>query len=1063
MKKPLTKFQSKAQKNKDLPERPLQKNAPAGNSMTPDNVLMKLIRDAVLILDADFHIQNWNPGAEEIYGWKEEEVLGKISFEVFQTDPNVFSPDFIIKELTSKDFYRIESSHKTKYGETIITSTSFSAVKNENGLLTGIIFIAKDITQNKNNEIRLKDLSNNLKDLVALQTRELTSIFERVTDGFAAFDKDWNYTYMNKTGGEIFHCNPEEVIGKNLWQQFPEAIGRGFHASCLKAMDTLAYIHAEDFYPVHKRWIEFNIYPSKQGISIYFKEITEKKNAEKNLEKANRLYHFISSINQMIVRAKDQETLFRETCRIAIEIGHFKLAWIGKLDAKTKAITPLVSEGDDLGFFDTIKFYADANVPGSTGPSARVFNEGLTSISNDIANDPKILLGKEALKRGFYSAIALPIRRMDKVIANFSLYAGQPDFFDEVEIKLLEEACNDISFALDFIEKEAMRKRTQESLLKSERRYQSLTEISPVGIFHTNKEGFVTYVNKRWTTIAGINLQEALGHSWQKAIHENDRETILDAWSDAINKGSNVQFECRFKKPDNSVSWVIGQAVPEKNSANQIIGYVGTITDITTRKIADDSIKKINAQLNLSQKIARIGYWEIDLISSNNYWSDEMYRLCEIEKASVVISPEIFYQSIPSKDRDRVINLISSLVKDKKEFVSIEYPFISKDGSLRYMLSTGAIVLNDEGVPIRINGTMQDITERKYIELEIVKEKYLSDSVIDNLPGIFYLINQKGKFIRWNRNLEEVMMYDSTEIEMMNRLDLAIPEETEMIASSIRESLTSGRESVLTHFLTKKGDIIPFHLTGMTIDYKGEKCLMVMGIDFSERAHIQEEMEETSRQLQSLTDHLQTIREEERKRIGRELHDELGQQLTAMKMDISWVNKKLPDDSALIKEKMKEVISLLDGSNTALRRILNELRPTILDQHGLLDALHWHAKQFTATTHIPLEIQTTEEEIRVKDEISTCLFRIFQESLTNITRYAEANKVVTFIGTSNGEINLSIEDDGKGFDTEAEQPKSRQPFGILGMKERVRALQGKFELVSAPGKGTKINISLPLQ
>ena len=160
---------------------------------------------------------------------------------------------------------------------------------------------------------------------------------------------------------------------------------------------------------------------------------------------------------------------------------------------------------------------------------------------------------------------------------------------------------------------------------------------------------------------------------------------------------------------------------------------------------------------------------------------------------------------------------------------------------------------------------------------------------------------------------------------------------------------------------------------------------------------------------------------------------------------------------------MKEVINLLDGSNTALRRILNELRPTILDQHGLLDALQWHARQFTSVSNIPLEIKTAEKEIRVRDEIATCIFRVFQESLTNITRYSEAKKVVTFIEISNDSIIIEITDDGKGFDTASEQPKSRQPFGILGMKERVRALHGKFELLSAPGKGTKIHISLPLQ
>ena len=1026
--------------------------------------LMESIKDAVFSIDMRFEIKSWNKGAEEMYGWTEQEAIGRLSYELLESDYSPSTPEDLRVSFKQNGFVNLEVTQKTKYGKSIIVVMSASALYDQDGVMSGAVTLNKDITDIKKNEIRLQKLSDNLTGQVAIHTRELTNIFERVTDGFIALDIDWNYTYMNKTGGEIFHCDPEKMIGKYIWEEFPEATGRVFYASCMKAMETQEFMHQEDFYPVHQRWIEFNIYPSKEGLSIYFKDITDKKHAEQTLEKANRLYKFISSINQMIVRTTDETTLFSEACKIAIHIGKFKMAWVGFPDPKSRIVKPVMFDGLDIDYLKNIKIIADKNYAEGRGPVGRALDEGVSFFCNDIANDPVMAPWREeALKRNFLSTIALPIRRLGKAIGVFTIYAGSPDFFDEQEISLLEEVADDISFALDFIEKEAMRKRSQESLIKSERRYQSLSEVSPTGIFHTNKEGLVTYVNPKWISITGLSFADALGHGWQKSVFEEDRDHLFSTWKNILTHEISSQLEFRFQRPDKSIAWVISQTIPERNFENQVIGYVGTITDITERKKAEASIIKANDQLKLSQKIAKIGYWEKDLIGDNNYWSEEMFRLCEMVNNGSVISQEDFFNRIHPEDKEMVLEKINSIITDIENFGSEEYRFIAKDGTIRHMLSTGQLIRDKEGNPIRINGTMQDITERRNIQLEIVKEKYLSESVIDNLPGIFYMINQKGRFIRWNRNFEEVMEYSSAEIEKMNRLDLAVEEEKELIARSISETLTAGKEGVLTHFITKEGKIIPFHLTGMAIEYNAERCLMIMGIDFSERARIQEDIDQTSRQLQALTDHLQNIREEERKRIGRELHDELGQQLTAMKMDIAWINKKTPDDSGLIKEKMKEVIELLDGSNASLRRILNELRPTILDQHGLLDALHWHAKQFTANTNIPVQIKTSKHDIKVSDQIATCIFRVFQESLTNITRYAEAEKVVTSLEIQDGNIIIEIEDNGKGFDTLSEQPKSRQPFGILGMKERVRALNGRFALQSELGEGTKIHISLPLE
>lgn len=220
-----------------------------------------------------------------------------------------------------------------------------------------------------------------------------------------------------------------------------------------------------------------------------------------------------------------------------------------------------------------------------------------------------------------------------------------------------------------------------------------------------------------------------------------------------------------------------------------------------------------------------------------------------------------------------------------------------------------------------------------------------------------------------------------------------------------------------------------------------------------------EEIKSTAEQLRKLTAHLQTIREEERKRIAREIHDELGQLLTAIKMDVAWIDEKTPAETVPVKNKLKNIITLLDRSNQSVRNILNRLRPVILNDYGLMDALDWQNRQFTEATGIPVKFITAETAIMLPEEIVTGIFRVYQESLTNIMRYAKARKVITTLNTKNNIIFLTVQDNGKGFEPAVVPIK--KSFGILGMKERVLSLNGKFELVSLPGKGTKISISLP--
>lgn len=813
-------------------------------------------------------------------------------------------------------------------------------------LLLGV-FIQKvrlELKEKKRMTEQLASLNTQLEKKVEERTAELTytskklqDTFLRISDAFIALDKNFCYTYLNKQAEQLTGYKAASLLGKNIWEVFPVAVGSATYDAFNKAMKEQRHIINEDYFAPLKLWQESHIYPSTEGISVFIRNINDRKNAEYKIFKANRLYFFISQVNQMIVRVKDEKTLFDETCRIAVEMGGFKLAWIALMDEATGKLMPVICTVETGEYVEKVKQGIVENVWRGKGPSYKAIKEGKYVICNDIENDE--LMGhwqQEAAQHGYLSSMHFPLIKFDNVVGAVAFYAGEKNFFDESEIALLQEATGDVCFALENFEKERLK-------------------------------------------------QHAVGEM----------------------KRSNERFEM--------IALATNDAV-----------------------------------------------WDWDLLTNKRWWNEKFYRLLGYTRGEVSTDITSWTNILHPADRQRVEKSIHEVIDSNKEYWNSEYRCIAKDGTEICVFDRGFVLHDEAGKPYRMIGSMLNITALKKAEDEIVKEKNLSDSVINSLPGIFYLYDTKGKFLRWNKNFETVSGYTTAEIASMHPLDFFDEDEKELLTEKIDNVFTRGQDNVQANFLQKSKQKIPYYFTGITVEYKNSKCLMGVGIDFSEKVKAQEEIKQTSEKLHQLTAHLQNVREQERKRIGREIHDELGQQLTAIKMDVSWIDKKMPEELIPLKGKIRNVLDLINGSNQSVRRILNELRPTILEDYGLKEALDWLSTQFTDATGVPVEFTAKETSGHklVPEDVTICIFRIYQEALTNITRYAAAKKVTTVLNIRDNRVELHVEDNGKGFDTSI--VKAKTSFGILGMKERVLSLRGNFQLDTAPERGTKIDISIPI-
>jgi signal transduction histidine kinase len=225
-----------------------------------------------------------------------------------------------------------------------------------------------------------------------------------------------------------------------------------------------------------------------------------------------------------------------------------------------------------------------------------------------------------------------------------------------------------------------------------------------------------------------------------------------------------------------------------------------------------------------------------------------------------------------------------------------------------------------------------------------------------------------------------------------------------------------------------------------------------------DRTRADQELRVSRQQLRDLAAHLQSVREQERTDVAREVHDELGQSLTVLKMDVHWLSQRMGATGGL-QEKARAMSDTIDTTVQAVRRISAELRPRLLDDLGLSAAIEWQAREFEERSGIQCDIRFDPDDIVVDRERTTALFRIFQETFTNVARHAGASSVDVLLRRLPGEVELTVADDGRGITSgQADDPRS---LGIAGMRERALALGGSLEIAGREGAGTTVRVRIP--
>lgn len=850
--------------------------------------------DAIYMVNSHKQVISWNKGAEKLYGFTQEEALGKNPNQLLQSTISKEEIDQALTKLSLDNYWVGEFKRTSKTGGEIYLRCSISTIRDDSGTIMGYISVNIDITERKILEDKLKEFNEDLEQQVKQKTAELTGIFERVTDAFIALDKDFRYRYINEKAGELIQRVPASLVGKKVLDEYPYLIDSELFKGMTHAMEVQQQVIVTEDYPELGLILENYIYPSPNGVSIFIRDITLQKKTESKLKTAHD--------------------------RLLFHVENAPLGFI-EWDSELKVLSWSKRAEEIFGWSENEVMRAQKN-----------------GIHKGYHEDMPML--KEAVRQLLESGLD----RNSVVHRNYTKSGNVIwcEWFNSV----IKDNNGKVITILSLVQDITERKNAEEQIRKNFSEKQSLAErmstilnTLPANIALLNEQGVIVDVGESWKNFSSGN-----------GLINNDYRI----GTDYVAKVQHVQ-ESGGKD---------GSAVAEG------------IRSVLSGELNDFS-------------------FEYQHESGGDKW----FRL--------VVTP------------------------------------------LQQQVRSGVVLMHI------------DITGQKLSEEELRRSEQKYKLLFESNPMPMWMRSiDDMEIIDVNKAACMAYGYSKEEFTQLAHADLRHPDELDAFINEFQFDIPHPVNRGVWKHRKKDQTFIDVEIFAQDIIYNHKKVRLILAKDVTERLKAEEQLNNSYQEIRKLASYLQNIREEERKNMAREIHDQLGQQLTVMKMDISWLDKKVGSTDKIIHDKMNELSNITDDTINLVRRIASDLRPGLLDDMGMIAAIEWQLEDFQKRSGVISKLNSMNEEPALGPAAKTNLFRIVQESLTNIARYANANEVVVTIGEQDGQLILSIQDDGVGFDQE--KIASVKTLGILGMRERTAMMGGTYAIHSAPGKGTRVLVTVPL-
>ena len=607
--------------------------------------------------------------------------------------------------------------------------------------------------------------------------------------------------------------------------------------------------------------------------------------------------------------------------------------------------------------------------------------------------------------------------------------------------------------------------KAEETLRASEELFRLFVQgVKGYAMYTTDRQGIITSWNLGAQRLKGYRKSEILGKHFSifflpEAIADGRPQVLLRK----AEKEGQVEAEGWRVRKDGSCFWAGTLLTAMRDSNGRLKGFSKITRDLTDEKSATDRLIKEVQQLQGVFDRSNAVMFLKDTSGKYIRVNGQFERSFGMKAAAILgkTDREVFP---PDQARE--------FEENDKKVIESRVPLVFEE-TARYGdgIHTGLVVkypLTDERRAIyATGGVVTDITHLKKNEELLRSINRKLEAVLNAVPLAILTVDSKGRIISWNRGAEQ--MFGWTKEEATGKVFPAVP------PSGLRGYLDAiGRgfkgESLAGHIRERRKK------DGMTInasiayapvmdcDGRIESVIVVID-DVTERTRAEKELEQSHEKLRNMSRRLESIREQEKKKIALEIHDELGQMLTALKMDLSVMHEGLLNEEHASRSEMtRQLVSavrLIDSAIDTVRRIAADLRPGILDHLGLEAAVSDLAKSFEKRAGIACRLKMRLGDTKLGQEESIALYRIVQESLTNVARHSKATIVSIRADRKDGVLSVEIFDNGKGITNS--QVSSHASLGIFGMRERAEAIGASFSVGSGKGGGTVVRIRLPIK
>jgi PAS domain S-box-containing protein len=879
--------------------------------------------------------------------------------------------------------------------------------------------------------------------------KQAIKILNSVSDGIYALDRNWCFTFINQQESDSLGLKSSELIGQNLWAMFPYLLGTPLEVNFREAMSKGHPQEFETFDFPTNCWYRARVYPSKEGITVLWQDITQRKQFEVALKESEEKYNrLLSNITEGVALC---EIIFDSKSE-PVDILFLKL---NDACQEVMGLSPRQAEGKRDSEFGPIDM---------------------------------VLLEK-------YGQVALTGKTL-----SFEYYGEKTKRWYENRVYSPQKG-----YIIALFHDITARKKAEEALKVSESRFRSIFDNSKLGIVLGDMEGRVVSSNSAIEQMLGYEKVELHNKLFTEFTHPDDIGLEMSLINEfTAGKRDHYEIEKRYIRKDGQIIWIKLHGSFIHGSQGDKLG-LALIEDITARKKAEDALKisEERFRISLQNSPVNVSSQDLELRYTWQYNPQLGYSITEvIGKAD--------FDLLPANTARKVIALKKQVIRTRKR-VREEVSVIYNNQTLYYDFTVEPLC-DQQGDITGVMNVVIDITERKQGEEALQAAKDLAELdrvrfevLLKTSPsGIVVIENPDGRISFINERARELYGMDPRGLKMESHSKVGLlkldgrpylPEEMPASRSLLNGEIVHGEDLILARpdgtKLTVSASSSPIKnnngdITGaigifddITERKKAEESLVrykdELEIRVEERTEqlqdayddilqSQKSLKEANKQLKQYANRITQVQEEERKRIAFELHDDTAQYLSILKMQINALTQsdRIHDPDVL--EKLRYLEKDADRAFNDVRRYSHELRPSVLEHMGLRASLEQMAEDINKLNYLNVEVDVKGKEPKLSEEVKLGCFRIAQEAVNNIRKHSKAKKAVINLNFSKKHLTMNVVDDGDGFDVKEAGTKAatKGSLGLTSMRERADLIGASIKIQSKPGHGTIVRVDMPL-